>query len=123
MGDSAAWMKEKRGERGWTQQELADRTGMDRGYLASVESGKVKTPSAGVRRKLGEALGVRHVDVLVAAGELTEEEVVGAPRPNPFPYGVDSPRGQLCTAVGRLTDEEVEAVAFLVRLLSRRSSP
>src|SRR5690606_25567268 len=38
-------------------------------------TGKVALPKAGARRKIAKVLGVRHVDILVMAGELLPSEV------------------------------------------------
>ena len=67
---------EKRESLGWTQTELARRSGVPRTTVNRIESGTTKLPEADVRRKLAKALGVRHVDILVAAGELSETEVL-----------------------------------------------
>lgn len=69
-----AFIRRKRTERGWNQTQLSEHSGVDRPYLSQIESGKVGLPGAGVRRQIAQALGLRHIDLLVAAGELTGDE-------------------------------------------------
>jgi transcriptional regulator with XRE-family HTH domain len=71
----AAWLIEQREARGWTQAMLADRAGVRRSDVNAIEHGRIALPGAEKRRRLAEALGLRHVDVLVGAGELAPDEV------------------------------------------------
>lgn len=70
------FVTERREQLGINQTELAKRAGVPRTTVNRIEQGTTKLPEADIRRKLAKALGVRHVDILVAAGELTEEEVL-----------------------------------------------
>lgn len=78
-----AFVRERRERIGLSQTELADRVGIRKGYMSQIESGKIGLPNADLRRRLATALRVRHVDLLIAAGELTRDElpVVGEPAP------------------------------------------
>jgi transcriptional regulator with XRE-family HTH domain len=78
-GGLAAYVAQRRRVLGLTQQALADRAGVTRDVVAQIESGKSKLPVPDNRRRLAEALGVRHVDLLVAAGELTPDEIAPLP--------------------------------------------
>jgi transcriptional regulator with XRE-family HTH domain len=86
-----AYIKRERAARGWTQRTLAERAGFldangepDRSLIAQVESGRTKMPLPDARRKLAAALGVPHVALLVAAGELTDDEArIPAPTIDP----------------------------------------
>jgi transcriptional regulator with XRE-family HTH domain len=49
-----------------SQQQLADRAGMDRGYLVNIEGGK-ENPSLRVMGAIAEALGVRLSELITAA--------------------------------------------------------
>jgi len=69
------FVRARRTELGWNQTELAGRTGLTRGHLSTIEAGKIAVPAVDIRRRLAAALNVRHVDLLVAAGELTEDEI------------------------------------------------
>jgi hypothetical protein len=43
-----------------------------------IEAGMTQIPEADVRRQLAKAPGVSHLELLIVAGEITEEEVAGA---------------------------------------------
>lgn len=68
LGDK---LKALRAERDWTQQELAGRSGVKRGYLASIEAGLVANPSASVFLKLSSAFNVPLDELHEAAGYVT----------------------------------------------------
>lgn len=74
-GGLGPFIKIRRGELGMSQAALADAIGLGRSHMAQIENGKIAFPSADVRRRIAGALKVRHVDLLVAAGELNKEEV------------------------------------------------
>jgi putative transcriptional regulator len=61
-------LKSLRAERDWTQQELAVRSGVKRGYLASIEAGLVANPSANVFLKLSNAFNLPLEELYEAAG-------------------------------------------------------
>lgn len=65
----------RRDELNLTQTALAEMVGLKRSHLSLIESGKIALPGAGVRREIARVLGVRHVDLLVIAGELSEDEI------------------------------------------------
>lgn len=71
----AGYVERKRMALGLNQTELATRAGIPPTTMNRIERGVTKLPEAGIRRPLAKALGVRHVDLLIAAGELTEDEV------------------------------------------------
>lgn len=68
------YIASRREAMGITQSQLADRAGVPRQTVNRLEQGITKLPGALVRRQLAEALGVSHLDLLVAAGELTAQE-------------------------------------------------
>lgn len=61
--------------RGWTQEELAARSGLKQPTVADIERGRSKLPGPEIRRGIADALGVRHLDLLIAAGQLTPNEI------------------------------------------------
>ena len=65
-------IKELRLARDWTQQELANRALIDRGYLANLEAGTVKKPSAETFLKLARAFNIRPEELYQAAGYIKE---------------------------------------------------
>lgn len=82
LGD---FVRQRRTDLGLTQQELAARCGIAQGNLSDIERGRTTFPTAWVRRALAQELGVSHVDLILAAGELTPDElgvtVVGGDTP------------------------------------------
>lgn len=66
-----------------TLTELARRAGLSKSELSSLENGRIALPGADKRRRLAAALHVRHVDLLVAAGEIASDEVERTPEPEP----------------------------------------
>lgn len=77
------FVRERRARLGWTQERLSEETGISRARIAQIEGGRVALPGADFRRRLAAALGVDHLDMLIAAGELTEDEIrsAGVSRP------------------------------------------
>lgn len=76
MTTLAEFVREKRIAAGFdTQAGLADASGVDREVVNRIERGKTLRPEAFVRRRLAKALGVSHLDLLVAAGEITSDEL------------------------------------------------
>lgn len=61
-----------------SQVEFADRVGMTKSHLSQVEAGKIALPNADIRRRLAKELGVSHLDLLVAAGEIDRSEIASA---------------------------------------------
>lgn len=59
---------------GLNQTELALRCDVPRVTINRLVKGKTNLPDAGTRRKLAHGMGVTHLDILVAAGEITAEE-------------------------------------------------
>jgi transcriptional regulator with XRE-family HTH domain len=77
----AVWLQRQREAIGLTQTELAARAGMTRALINAYERGRIGLPGVDYRRQLAEALNVRHVDMLVAAGEIAADELTaGTPR-------------------------------------------
>jgi len=54
----ADWVKAERDRRGWTQQELADKAGIDRVEVNALERGRNKGSSARIRGGLAKAFGI-----------------------------------------------------------------
>jgi transcriptional regulator with XRE-family HTH domain len=80
-GGMGAYVRARRERMGNTLTELALRAELSKSELSALESGKIKFPSAAKRRRLAAALGVAHLDLLVAAGELTADEVTQGTTP------------------------------------------
>lgn len=67
---------------GEAQAVFARRVGLTPQVINQLLKGDIKVPSAQIRRTLAKAFGLRHVDILVMVGELSEDEipVEGKPR-------------------------------------------
>lgn len=74
--------------REWTQNELAKRSGVDRGALASIETGKAKNPTTINLLKLARAFNIRPEELYQAAGYIKEAEVS-------YPYQQQMTSGQI----------------------------
>lgn len=72
LGD---FVRKRREEMGLGVTALAERAGLSKSEVSALEKGRINLPTTDKRRRLAAALGVRHIDILVAAGELTEEEI------------------------------------------------
>lgn len=59
----AANLKRMRRERDWSQEELADRSGLDRTYISGIER-KLRHPTITSVEKLTRAFGVSFGDLL-----------------------------------------------------------
>lgn len=70
-------LRMRRESLGLTQADLAHQVDTTPNYISMIEAGKVKLPNAELRRAISAALGIRHVDFLVAVGELGDWEVPG----------------------------------------------
>jgi DNA-binding XRE family transcriptional regulator len=57
-----------RRRRGWTQDQLADRADLNRGYLGGIERGE-RNPTLDIIVKLAAALDMRLSDLIAAAEE------------------------------------------------------
>lgn len=65
-------IRKTREERGWSQQELADRAGLSRTGISAIESGRL-VPSTAAALALSAAFGCRVEDLFVLAGQDTAE--------------------------------------------------
>jgi transcriptional regulator with XRE-family HTH domain len=52
---------------GWSQEELAERAGLDRTYVSGLERG-VRNPSLLSQQRIADALGVQLHELLLASG-------------------------------------------------------
>ena len=70
-----SFIRHRREVLGLTQESVADAANIGRSHLSQIESGKIGLPNANIRRRLAEILRVSHVDLLVAAGEISAAEI------------------------------------------------
>lgn len=70
-------IRERRQDLGLSQAEVARHAGITTVAVSAIEGGHIKLPSPERLRAIAAILGLRHVDLLVAAGLLTTDEVPG----------------------------------------------
>jgi len=99
------------------QAAYARRVGLSPSYLSALLKGKVSLPGADKRRALAADIGITHVDLLVAAGELTEQEA--GPQSAPL-YPPDDPRNDILAAMPDLSPDEAEFVRTTIRFARTR---
>ena len=119
MQTLGSYIREQRERRGWLQTELAQRSGVPQAVISQIETGAKKLPGADIRRKLARALGVPHLELLVAAGEVDAEEV-DPQAPAPSPFSEDDPRTEIMRLLADINDDNAENVLGLVRTMWRR---
>lgn len=61
-----------------TQVDLAAAADMSKSHISAIENGRIGLPGPEVRRQLAKALGVTHLDILIAAGEIRPDEIEAA---------------------------------------------
>ena len=61
-----ARVRQLREGKGWTQESLADRAGLDRSYIAGIEAG-LRNPSIKALARIAKGLGVTVADVVANA--------------------------------------------------------
>jgi transcriptional regulator with XRE-family HTH domain len=103
-------VREARLRRGWTQEQLGDRLGVEKSYVSAIETGARKWPQEYVR-PLSELLGLSQVEMAVAAGMIDPPE-----RMPPRPVYRDDRLEALAENWDQLTDVEV---ALLMVVLDR----
>lgn len=67
MNNFADVLKRVRKAKGLTQQWVAERAGIRKGYVSSIESAKVNPPKLPVLRKLARILGIDRTELILLA--------------------------------------------------------
>jgi len=70
-----AYVRARREEQGLSQSEVARRSGVPQAYLSEIERGWKRRPSAEMRGKVAEALGIPVVELLIASGDVTRADL------------------------------------------------
>ncbi len=95
---------------------MADAVGLSRPYLSQLEAKPDALPSPAIRRNIARVLGTTNVELLIAAGQLTRDEV-GPQAPPEFPP--DDPRHDILDAVRDLNPHDALAVRALVIYMTK----
>lgn len=67
MSEFAALVRSMRKAKDMTLQSVADRVGVRKGYISSMENDKVNPPAPEVVKKLAKVLGIDKVELLLLA--------------------------------------------------------
>lgn len=70
MQTLAEMIRDARNRNKWTQEELAERMGVERNWIAALETGRIELPSIDRFELLEQHLGVTREEMLRAAGYL-----------------------------------------------------
>lgn len=120
MTTLGAYVTQMRERLGLSQVELAERAGMNKGEINAIERGRVALPGADKRRRLAQALGVRHLDIIVAASELTPDEIPQQDAaPEPFPH--DPMKREIVEWLATLTAADAKSVWTFVDYVRKQT--
>ena len=124
MSSLGVLVKSLRMARGLSQADVAAQAGVVQTYVSDIEAGKRKLPTIGHRRRLAAALGTSNVELLLAAGEVAEAELVTWARAQGFvPPLLDDTPAHLTELSAELAAEDPgsprRALAFLIPLATR----
>lgn len=111
-----AYIRRRRGERGLSQKEMADRAGTSSAYLSQIEGGKVGLPGVEIRRGIARVLGESQVEQLIAAGEIDRSEVPG---PDVPPSPTDALPPPIRDLLASMDWSDLETVASMTWMLER----
>ncbi|WP_341720018.1 helix-turn-helix domain-containing protein [Micromonospora sp. FIMYZ51] len=113
-----ALIRRTREERGWTQKDLAEESGVSVESIKRYENGKIPEPKRGNVRAVIAALKIHPSRVPIALGLTTSDELDLPPQPTRRPIvqriidAVEDPN---------ITDRELDAIAALLE--ARRQPP
>lgn len=97
------------------QSAFATAVGASANTINQLLQGKIKVPQPTLRRRLADELGLSHLDILVLAGVLTQEEA-GVP---PLVLPPDSDLRYLVTHWSELAEGARRSIAWIARQEAR----
>ncbi|HJT29531.1 MAG TPA: helix-turn-helix transcriptional regulator [Pyrinomonadaceae bacterium] len=100
------FLRKARNKAGLSLRDVEEETNVSNAYLSQLESEKIKQPSPVVLHKLSKLYGVAYAGIM---------ELAGYPVPKPL-----AGNSMLHARVGRLTEDEEDAVVDFVELLRSR---
>lgn len=124
------FIREQRERWGWSQVELAERVTelgypMLGAYVSQIETGKTKWPGPRMRRTIAQALGVSHLDMLIAAGEIDPGELSGTAELPPLQDDQERAVQEVATKARRVrwNEERLDSVVgLMMRWIERDAS-
>jgi transcriptional regulator with XRE-family HTH domain len=72
--DFGVTIRQLREDKGWSQEELAERSDLNRSYVGEIERGRV-IPSIVTAQKLATALGINMVGLLMRCEQLEQSRL------------------------------------------------
>lgn len=100
-----ALIRSARQRRGWTQEQLAEKIGVQKSYVSQWETGARKWPQEHVRA-IAFHLGLSQVDMAVAAGLIDEPM-------EPYPLPTDPRVQEFIDLLPYLTDAALESMRMM----------
>lgn len=79
MNKLGGLIKETRKNKGLTTTELAKRIDVTQGYISHLENHRKKQPSHEILKKLADTLDIDFLDIMLAAGYITEQDMTSTP--------------------------------------------
>jgi len=107
------YLKSLRAASGLTLRAVEDKTGISNALLSQLESGKVKQPSPVTLYKLADFYKVPYETLM---------EKAGYPMPSESDNRIDKEQNAIFKRIGRLSEEEEEALLEYLSFLRSRSS-
>ncbi len=119
MTPLAARVKALRRSRGLSQAQLGTMAGIPQTSISNIEGGKTGLPSADQRRRLAAALETSNVELLLAAREVDEGELIAWAHQSGFirqAFGDDEPELTRLATELATEDSESPRVALALRI-------
>lgn len=109
-------VRAKRQQLGLTTKALGELIGVHQAYISKIEGGNTRVPGVELRRKLASALGTTNIELLIAAGELSLDDighgmVTAAP-------DIPAPSRELAQVISEMHPDDRNAVGIVVRQLN-----
>lgn len=109
----AELVRRRRAELKLNQTQLGEMLGLSgkagQTAVSDIERGVTKWPDADRRRRLAVALGVTHLEIIVATGELRNDEIPAEGEPRPL-VGKTDPRGKIIAAALELPETDTRGL-------------
>lgn len=119
MSDGLGAYIRSRREGRLTQAELADAANVSKSHLSQIELGKIGLPGPQVRRELAKALGVTHLDILIAAGEIRPDEIEEADKQGVTTLDPEVQEIISEIAATQWSDESIDFIKMVLKQIAR----
>ncbi|MGH2562523.1 MAG: helix-turn-helix domain-containing protein [Thermomicrobiales bacterium] len=113
-------VRDARLKMGWTQDELAKRIGIDKGYISAIEVGTRRWPLEHIEA-LATTLGLDYLEMVVAAGMVPESAGRRRAVDDTFPEG--DPARDILARMREMSIADREAMRDYADFLASRRAP